>query len=81
MVLTSAPNSPAKPLANVVSKREASYEILMPKEPHSPVLLPVNGVIKQEPSYETSMPKDNLRNGVENSLPPDPVRHLNITSF
>ncbi|KAI3469450.1 hypothetical protein Pfo_026113 [Paulownia fortunei] len=71
VVLTSAPNSPAKPLADVILKQEASYETSKPKEPHSPVLLPVNGVIKQEPSYETSMPKDKLQNGVENFPPPD----------
>uniref|UniRef100_A0ABR0V8L7 MSP domain-containing protein n=1 Tax=Rehmannia glutinosa TaxID=99300 RepID=A0ABR0V8L7_REHGL len=71
VVLTSAPNSPAKPLADIALKQEPSYETPMPKEAHSPVLLPVNGVIKQEPSHETSLPKDKLQNGVENFPPAD----------
>lgn len=70
VVLTSAPSSPVKPPASVVSKQEPSYEFLMPKEPYSPDLLPVNGVNKQEPHYETSISKDTVQNGVENS-PPD----------
>ncbi|KAH6769790.1 hypothetical protein C2S52_014593 [Perilla frutescens var. hirtella] len=71
VVLTSAPSSPEKPPASVVSKQEPSYEFLMPKEPYSHDLLPVNGVNKQEPHYETSVPKDTVQNGIENSLPPD----------
>ncbi|KAL8515533.1 hypothetical protein ACS0TY_014282 [Phlomoides rotata] len=70
VVLTSPPNSPTKPQADVIPKQEASYETLMLKEPH---LLPVNGFNNQEPipSYETKMPKDNLQNRVENTTPPD----------
>lgn len=71
VILTSAPSSPVKQAASIVSKQEPSYEFLMPKEPDSHVLLPVNGVNKQEPHYETPIPKDTLQNGVDNSLPPN----------
>lgn len=75
VLLTSAPNSPAKPLADAVLMQEASYENLTTKEPHySPVLLPVNAVTKQEPAYDTSKPKDTLQNGIEIFPRPEMVR-------
>lgn len=81
VILTSAPSSPVKQAASIVSKQEPSYEFLMPKEPDSHVLLPVNGVNKQEPHYETPIPKDTLQNGVDNSLPPNLVRNLDTISL
>ncbi|KAL7144554.1 hypothetical protein ABFS83_07G020100 [Erythranthe nasuta] len=71
VILTSAPSSPEKPLADVVLNQEVCDEYPVPKEPHAPVLLPVHEVIKQEPSFETFMPKDKLKNGVEYFSRPD----------
>ncbi|XP_057771936.1 vesicle-associated protein 2-2 [Salvia miltiorrhiza] len=69
--LTSAPSSPVKPPATVISKQEPSNEILMSKH-YSPDLMPVNGVIKQETHYETPIPQEHQSpvllpvNGVNN---------------
>lgn len=73
VVLATAPNSPAKPFADVVLKQEIpAYETVSPKECSSPVLVPVNGFgSKQEQSNEMLRPKDNLQNGIENPPPTD----------
>ncbi|XP_042010883.1 vesicle-associated protein 2-2-like [Salvia splendens] len=58
VVLTSAPSSPEKQKATVLSQQEPSNEFFMPKDHYSPDFMPVNGVAKQESHYEPPIPKE-----------------------
>ncbi|KAL1543152.1 vesicle-associated protein 2-2-like [Salvia divinorum] len=58
VVLTSAPSSPVKQQATVVSQQEPSNEFFMRNDHYSPDFMPVNGAAKQEPHYEAPIPKE-----------------------